>query len=124
MTPKQLVFYQTEKGDEPFNDWLEELDNSIRSRILLRLDRVRLGNYGDYKGVGEGVNELRFFFGAGYRAYFAEVGNTVVLLLTGGDKSSQSKDVAKAQTYWKDYQAVQAKATQEKEKEQKKGDRQ
>jgi putative addiction module killer protein len=113
MTPKQLIFYQTEKGDEPFNEWLDDLDNSIRSRIQIRLDRVRLGNYGDYKSVGEGVNELRFFFGSGYRVYFAEVGNAVVLLLSGGDKSSQSKDVAKAQTYWKDYQAVQAKAVQE-----------
>jgi putative addiction module killer protein len=113
MAPKQLIFYQTEKGDEPFNEWLDDLDSSIRSRIQTRLDRVRLGNYGDYKSVGESVNELRFFFGSGYHVYFAEVGNTVVLLLSGGDKSSQSKDVAKAQVYWKDYQAVQAKATQE-----------
>lgn len=71
-TPKQLVFYQTENGDEPFNEWLDSLDNSVRARVLLRLDRVRLGNYGDYKSVGEGVCELRFVFGAGYRAYFAE----------------------------------------------------
>jgi putative component of toxin-antitoxin plasmid stabilization module len=61
-------------------------------------------------------------FSLSYCAYFAEVGNTVVLLLTGGDKSSQSKDVAKAQSYWKDYQAVQAKAARE--KEQKKEDMQ
>jgi putative addiction module killer protein len=119
MTPKQLVFYQTEKSEEPFSDWLDDLDSSIRSRIQIRLDRVRLGNYGDYKSVGEGVCELRFFFGSGYRVYFAEVGDTVVLLLCGGDKNSQSKDIAKAQAYWKDYQAVQSKATQEKEKEQK-----
>jgi putative addiction module killer protein len=108
-TPKQLVFYQTEQGDEPFNEWLDSLDNSVRARVLLRLDRVRLGNYGDYKSVGEGVCELRFVFGAGYRAYFAEVGNTIVLLLTGGDKGSQRKDITKAQSYWKEYQAVQAK---------------
>jgi putative addiction module killer protein len=120
MTPKQLVFYQTQKGDEPFNDWLGDLDNSFRPRIQLRLDRVRLGNYGDYQGVGEGVYELRFFFGAGYRVYFAEEGNTVVLLLCGGDKSSQSKDIAKAQAYWKDYQAVKEKSAKEKANQQNK----
>jgi putative addiction module killer protein len=114
-TPKQLVFYQTDNGDEPFNDWLEELDTSIRARVLLRLDRVRLGNYGDRKSVGQGVHELRFFFGSGYRAYFAEVGNTIVLLLTGGDKGNQNKDIAKAQSYWRDYQILQAKAAQEKD---------
>jgi putative addiction module killer protein len=117
VTPKQLVIYQTEKGDEPFNDWLEDLDTSIRSRILLRLDRVRLGNYGDYKNVGEGVYELRYFFGAGYRVYFAEVGTTVVLLLSGGDKGSQAKDISKAQLYWRDYQAVQAEAAKENDQE-------
>lgn len=114
MTSKQILFYQTEKGSEPFNDWLDDLDDSVRSRIQLRLDRVRLGNYGDYKGVGEGVYELRFFFGAGYRVYFAEEGNTVVLLICGGDKSSQTKDIAKAQSYWKEYQRVKEKVAEEK----------
>jgi putative addiction module killer protein len=78
------------------------------------LEYLAQGNYGDYKGVGEGVYELRFFFGAGYRVYFANDGDKVVLLLYGGDKGSQSKDVTKAKSYWKDYQANKnEKATEE-----------
>jgi putative addiction module killer protein len=101
---KQLAVYETEKGDLPFNDWLDDLDKTIRVRILARLERVKQGNYGDYKKIGQGVLELRYFFGAGYRVYFAEDGDTIVILLHGGDKSSQVKDIDKAQEYWKDYQ--------------------
>lgn len=68
------------------------------------MDRVEQGNFGDYESVGDDVCELRFFFGSGYRIYFGEVGNTIVLLLCGGDKSSQKKDVKKAKEYWKEYQ--------------------
>ena len=61
------------------------------------------GNFGDHKGVGEGIFELRLFFGPGYRVYFAEDGDTIVLLLCGGDKSSQSRDIELAKQCWKDY---------------------
>jgi putative addiction module killer protein len=94
---KQLAIYETEMGDLPFNDWLDDLAKMIVARIIARLERVKHGNYGDYKSVGEGVFEFRCFFGPGYRVYFAEDGGTIVLLLCGGDKSSQAKDVAKAQ---------------------------
>jgi putative addiction module killer protein len=73
------------------------------------LEHLAQGHYGDYKAVGEGVYELRFFFGSGYRVYFAEDGNTIVVLLLGGDKGSQSKDITKAQRYWKDYRSQQEK---------------
>jgi putative addiction module killer protein len=115
---KQLAIYETEKGDLPFNDWLDDLDKVIAVRILARLERVKQGNYGDYKSVGEGVFELRYFFGAGYRVYFAEEGDIVVLLLCGGDKSSQVKDIDKAQEYWKSYTL--AKAEREAEERKKK----
>lgn len=116
MATKELVIYQTEQGKEPFSDWLEDLDKTTLVRIRARLDRVEQGHYGDYKSVGAGVFELRFFFGSGYRVYFAEDGNTIVLLLHGGDKSSQGKDIPKAQGYWQDYQATKAKAKEDEKK--------
>ena len=69
----------------------------------MRLNRIRLGNFGDCKGVGSGVSELRVPHGPGYRVYFGRKGNTVVILLYGGDKKTQSKDIALAQKYWDDY---------------------
>lgn len=101
---KDLVVYKTKDGQEPFQAWRKRVRDKVTlARIDRRLEYVAQGNYGDYKAVGEGVYELRFFFGAGYRVYFAEDGDTVVLLLYGGDKGSQNKDIAKAKSYWKDY---------------------
>jgi putative addiction module killer protein len=101
---KTVVTYKTESGKVPFNIWFDSLrDRKTRQRILSRLFRVENGHYGDYKSVGEGVFELRFFFSAGYRVYFGEDGNKIVVLLTGGDKSSQNKDIQQAKAYWKEY---------------------
>lgn len=66
------------------------------------MDRVEIGNYGDYKPLGDGVYELKLHFGSGYRVYFAEDGDIIVILLCGGDKSSQSKDIEVAKAYWKE----------------------
>ncbi|MCP4417221.1 MAG: type II toxin-antitoxin system RelE/ParE family toxin [Chloroflexi bacterium] len=102
--PKAVIVYQNEAGNEPFTDWLNSLrDPTSRRRILKRLIRLEQGHFGDSKAVGDGVNELRFFFGAGYRIYFGVVGNKIVVLLTGGDKNSQSRDIQRAKTYWKEY---------------------
>ncbi len=79
-------------------------DVSGRAKIRVRLDRVRLGNLGDNRPVGEGVRELRIDYGPGYRVYFALDGTRVILLLLGGDKSSQEKDIAQAKEYWRDHQ--------------------
>jgi len=68
------------------------------------LNRVRLGNFGDAKSVGQGVWELRIPRGPGYRVYFARVENAIVLLLCGGEKATQRRDIDKARTYWQDYQ--------------------
>jgi len=82
---------------EQFAAWLKALrDLEGRARILKRLRRLADGHFGDCKAVGEGVSELRMFFGPGYRAYFTMVGDTVVLLLVGGDKDSQPRDIALA----------------------------
>jgi len=102
--PRELKFYRTPNGRMPFTEWYDTIrDQSVRNRIQKRLDRLEGGNFGDSKSVGEGVFELRFQFGAGYRIYFAEVGNTIVLLLCAGDKSSQPRDIERAKEYWSQY---------------------
>ena len=102
--PVTLEYYITEAGKVPFKDWLESLkDINSRAKIRIALDRVRLGNLGHAKSVGEGVHELKINYGSGYRVYYAFAGNPVVLLLLGGDKSSQTKDIARAKEYWKDF---------------------
>lgn len=74
-----------------------------RRRILLRIYRLEQGNFGDCKLVGDGVSELRLFFGAGYRVYFGECGGDLVVLLCGGDKSSQDADIQQAKDFWQRY---------------------
>ena len=93
-----------EEGHEPFNEWLTSLrDIKARAKIRVRLDRVSLGNLGDSHGLGEGVQELRIDYGSGYRVYLGQEGETIVLLLCGGDKSTQTKDIKKAKRYWNEY---------------------
>ncbi|MCF6291877.1 MAG: type II toxin-antitoxin system RelE/ParE family toxin [Robiginitomaculum sp.] len=101
---REVLFYQDENGKEPFTDWLESLrDIQARRRILKRLRLVEQGHFGDCKAVGGGVTELRFFFGSSYRVYLAEAAGDIVLLLTGGDKASQTKDIKRAKAYWRAY---------------------
>ena len=77
--------------------WFDRLrDNMAKTRILIRIRRVSLGNFGDVKPVGEGVSELRIDYGAGYRVYFIRKGETLVVLLGGGDKRTQSRDIQRA----------------------------
>jgi putative addiction module killer protein len=108
MGTKELLVYQTEEGKEPFREWRKDLRDKVTlARIDRRVEHLAQGHYGDYKHVGEGVYELRHFFGSGYRVHFAEDGDAIVVLLLGGDKGIQSKDIAKAQGYWKDYRVRQ-----------------
>jgi len=96
--------YQDANGKVPFDHWLRRLkDSRAKARILVRIDRLRLGNEGDWKSVGDGVRELRVPEGPGYRVYYARDGSELVLLLCGGDKSSQDGDIGKAKKYWRDY---------------------
>ena len=82
-----------------FIDWLLELrDVAARVRIAKRIDRIAQGNFGDAKSIGEGVSELRFTFGPGYRVYYTRHGDVVVILLCGGDKASQGGDIERAKT--------------------------
>ena len=88
--------YQIQRT-EVFSKWLAGLrDAKGTARILARLDSVRLGNLGDSKSLGGGLHEMRIFAGPGYRLYFAPRGEIVIILLCGGDKSSQQRDIARA----------------------------
>jgi putative addiction module killer protein len=101
-----VEYYLTESGRCPFTEWLNGLrDKTTTNRIRARITRVSLGGFGVIEVVGQGVSELKLDFGAGYRLYFAMSEKTVVLLLIGGDKSTQKRDIETAQDYWKDYQA-------------------
>lgn len=80
-----------------FSEWFTGLrDRNARVRIQARIDRVELGNLGDCQPVGEGISEMRIHYGPGYRVYFVQQGELLVILLAGGDKSTQSKDIATA----------------------------
>jgi putative addiction module killer protein len=103
--PRELRIYENEQGNAPFSSWLDSLrDREARARIKKRLDRVEQGNLGDYRFVGEGVFELRIDYGSGYRVYFVQVERVIVLLLCGGDKSTQDKDIQQAKQFWADFQ--------------------
>jgi putative addiction module killer protein len=104
--PRRLRIYETENGKRPFEEWIRDLrDPSTARRIQARLAGVSAGNLGDVKPVGEGVNELRLAFGAGYRIYFGSVGEELIILLCGGDKSSQDRDIKKAKEFWSHYRS-------------------
>ncbi len=80
-----------------FTEWFKSLkDRRAKARIQARIDRVEMGHFGDVAPIGEGVSELRIFYGPGYRVYFVQKDAVVVILLSGGDKSSQKADIAKA----------------------------
>lgn len=102
--PRSIEIYQKDDGSTPYFEWLSSLrDRRTVNRINQRVRRMELGNFGDFKHVGDGVLELRLFFGKGYRVYFAEHGSIIIVLLNGGDKSSQQRDIEQAKRYWSDY---------------------
>jgi putative addiction module killer protein len=104
--PWIVEVYTTQDRQEPFTEWLNALrDTQTTNRILLRIRRIALGNLGDHKFIADGIFELRMKFGSGYRVYFGKVENRVILLLCGGDKSSQDADIQRALAYWADYRS-------------------
>lgn len=104
--PKKIFIYTREDGTQPFMDWLAAIqDPRKRDIVESRINRVRLGNYGDHKRLKDGIIELRFIR-LGWRIYFAEVGRVIVLILCAGEKNTkgeQSKDIARATEYWEDF---------------------
>jgi putative addiction module killer protein len=99
----ELLLYRRGRS-APFSDWLASLvDARAVGIVRARLNRIRLGNFGDCKSVGGGVEELRIDFGPGYRIYYGREGRLVVILLCGGSKGTQARDILRAQKYWKEY---------------------
>lgn len=103
-TERLIKEYIAANGKNHFRIWHDGLkDIKARAKIDIKGARLRLGNFGDSKSLGQGVYELRIHFGPGYRIYYGLDGQVIVLLLCGGDKSTQKKDIKKAKTFWKDY---------------------
>jgi putative addiction module killer protein len=91
-------------GKDVIGEWLARLrDDRAHARILVRLNRLSAGNFGDCKPLREGVSELRIDYGPGYRLYYSQLGRICILLLCGGDKRAQSADIARAVKYLQDY---------------------
>jgi putative addiction module killer protein len=104
ITPKEIIVFRARDGRVPFEEWLDDMDDKrAMARVFARLARVRQGNLGDYKAVGEGVLELRVDYGPGYRVYFGQKGQTLVVLLCGGDKRSQDRDIRFAKQFWQEF---------------------
>ena len=103
--PREIQNYLTADGRSPFQEWLDSLKNlNAKVKIEKRLERVASGNLGDYRSVGAGVYEFKLDYGPGYRVYFGQIESIIVLLLCGGDKSTQKQNILEAREYWRDYE--------------------
>jgi putative addiction module killer protein len=95
--------YLTSEGDSPFGDWFDDLDAQAAAKVTIALARIGQGNLSNIKGVGSGVFEFKVNFGPGYRIYFGKDGDTLVILVAGGTKARQQRDIEHAQARWHDY---------------------
>jgi putative addiction module killer protein len=97
-----VSFLELSNGKTPFLDWEERLDKTVRALVRVRINRLRVGNFGDCKPIKgvTGVYEIRLHVGPGYRLYYGKIKDTLVIILCGGDKGTQKRDIKKAQEYW------------------------
>jgi len=104
VTEREIRKLELESGRVPFDDWFESLgDLRMQAAVDCRLARVRAGNFGDHKGIGAGVSELRINAGPGLRVYYGEHEKRLVILLGGGDKASQTRDINRAKQLWQQW---------------------
>ena len=99
MSNYEIEYLILPNGKAPIIEWLNSLDSVTRKRITQRILRIEDGNFGDYKKISEDISELRFTFGKGYRIYYTEQNYKIILLINGGDKSRQTKDIEKANEF-------------------------
>ncbi len=99
----ELRYYLASDGKSPFEQWFTELDAAAAAKVSVALARLEQGNLSNAKGVGEGVLEYRIDWGPGYRVYFGRDGEVLVILLTGGTKKRQQRDIDTAKALWSDY---------------------
>lgn len=99
-----MLIYQGRRSQPPFSSWLDrQKDKRLLATVFARLNRVRLGNLGDGRPVGEGVSELRIDYGAGYRIYSGRQGERIVIQLRAGRKRTQARDIPTAQRCWREF---------------------
>jgi putative addiction module killer protein len=101
--PADIREYLTEDGSSPFGTWFEGLDAPAAAKVTTAVARMEHGNLSHTKPVGKGVYENKIEYGPGYRIYFANDGERLIILLGGGTKKGQSRDIRRAQEYWKDF---------------------
>lgn len=102
---KEVIYYKKENGEIPFINWLDELDKKLQSKIVSRTIYLQEGNYSNCSILknSDGIKEARVRTASGLRIYFAEENNQIIILLVGGDKDTQKRDIQKAKEYWNDY---------------------
>lgn len=101
---KQIIYYKTIDGRCPYEDWFETLDNKTKSIIDNRIERLIDGLYGDHKKLSNSIlSELRFFIGKGYRIYYKDLTNVIIIIVAGSDKSDQKRVIKLAEKYFKDF---------------------
>ncbi len=99
----EIRYYIASDGRQPFAEWFSDLDPVVRAKVARAIARMEQGNLSNVKSVGEGVLEYKIDFGPGYRVYFGRDGTTLVILLTGGTKKRQQRDIEAAIAYWQNY---------------------
>jgi putative addiction module killer protein len=99
----EIRYYVAAGGHQPFAEWYAELEAVARAKVARAIIRLEQGNFSNVKSVGEGVLEYRIDFGPGYRVYFGRDGTALVILLIGGTKKRQQRDIDAAHAYWQDY---------------------
>lgn len=101
----EVGFLEISNGKCPYLEWEKKLDNPIRGAVRVRINRLRLGNFGDCKPIkgATGLHEIRIHLGPGYRLYFGKAKDILIILLCGGDKGTQKRDIQKAKEYWQLY---------------------
>lgn len=105
----EIVEYEQDNGHCPFAEWVDTLNEKAAAKVLTAVERMRQGNLGDHKSVGQGVTERRIDFGPGYRIYFGRDGDKLIILVGGGTKSRQGRDIKNAQQMWAEYKATKKK---------------
>ena len=102
---KRVVQYERRDGSCPFAEWFDGLEARAALKVRTAMARIETGNLGDVKPVGEGVSERRIDYGPGYRLYFGQDGDELIVLLVGGSKKRQQKDIEQAKALWAEYKA-------------------
>lgn len=102
--PREILHYTTPSGNNPYRRWYTQIkDQAAQIAISNRISRIRSGNFGDYKRLSKDLYELRIHYGPGYRVYFEVFQSDIVILLCGGTKGTQQRDIRRAQNYWNDF---------------------